>query len=46
MSTEEKRLIRWLLLLGVAAALLLALLAYLGLPLVPILARTCLAPML
>ena len=38
MSAEETRLIRWLLLTGVVAALLLALLAYLGLPLVLLLA--------
>ena len=46
MSTEEKRLLRWAIALGVTALALFALLAYLGLPLVPILARTCLAPML
>lgn len=46
MSTEEKRLLRWVIVLGVAVLALFALLAYLGFPLVPMLARTCLAPML
>lgn len=39
MSAEEKRLIRWLLLSGVAGALLLWLLARLGLPFVPMFAN-------
>lgn len=46
MSTEDKRLLCWAIVLGVAALALFALLAYLGFPLVPMLARTCLAPML
>lgn len=45
MSTEDKRILRWAIVLGVAVLALIALLAYLGLPLVPMLARTCLAPM-
>lgn len=46
LSTEDKRLLCWAIVLGVAALALFALLAYLGFPLVPMLARTCLAPML
>jgi hypothetical protein len=40
MSAEEIRLIRWLLVAIVAGALLLALLAYLGLPFTPMFAAT------
>ncbi len=40
MSTEETLLIRWLLLLGLLGALLLALLVRLGLPLTPMFANT------
>jgi hypothetical protein len=39
-TAEEKRLIRWLLLVGLAGALLLWLLVRLGLPFVPMFAKS------
>jgi len=44
MSTEEKRLVRWVLVAAVAGALLLGLLAHLGLPFVPMFATSLVIP--
>jgi hypothetical protein len=44
MSTEEKRLMRWLMVAAIAGALLLALLVHLGLPLTPMFATTLVGP--
>ena len=44
MTAEKKRLIRWLLLMGLAGALLLWLLVRLGLPFVPMFAKITIRP--